>query len=298
MADGISRDQAKAWWLRCVSCSEASTTLINRTAGAEAPLLEQAAHLFSGGFMHQGQACGHLWGAALAAGIRAAETSRDEHIRSAATLHAAIRLAERFSDDGWAFSCRENIGADLTSLNGRLRYLRSDKPRACGRKALAWASDADAAIDAALAEFDPDAVDKPCANCAVECLRGIAAPAEVPADDRCVVAGLAGGLGLTGNVCAAISVGVFALSLRHYADRGNRPRDGMLRAAIQELDLIDLGLRRRPRRLLGDFAARFGGLRCVDIVGRRFDGIDDHTRHVADGGCQEVIGFVADWFHA
>ncbi|MDP6832387.1 MAG: C-GCAxxG-C-C family protein [Alphaproteobacteria bacterium] len=298
MPAGISRDQAKQWWLRCVSCSEASATLINRDGGDEAPLIEQASHLFSGGFMHQGHACGHLWGAALVAGNRASRTVRGEHAKSAAALHAAIRLAEAFSEDGWSFTCRENTGVELTSLAGRLRYLRSDKPRACGRKALAWTSQASAAIDTALSEFDPDSVVKPCANCAVECLRWVALPAGVQADDRFVVAGLAGGLGLRGDVCAAISVGVFALSLQYYADRPGARRDGMLRAAIQELNLIDYGLRRQPQQMLGDFAARFGSLRCEDITGRNFENIDDHTLYVTGGGCRDVIEFTADWLQA
>ena len=114
MTTGISRDQAKEWWLRCVSCSEASATLINRDGGDEAPLIEQASHLFSGGFMHQGHACGHLWGAVLVAGMRASKTGKDEHAKSAAALHAANRLVKVFSEDGWALTCRENTGVELT----------------------------------------------------------------------------------------------------------------------------------------------------------------------------------------
>lgn len=298
MTTGISRDQAKEWWLRCVSCSEASATLINRDGGDEAPLMEQASHLFSGGFMHQGHACGHLWGAVLVAGMRASKTGKDEHAKSAAALHAANRLVKVFSEDGWALTCRENTGVELTSLAGRLRYLRSGKPRACGRKAMAWTSQANAAIDLALAEFDPESVDKPCANCAVECLRKVALPPGLQADDHFVVAGLAGGLGLTGNVCAAISVGVFALSLQYYGDRPGARRDGMFRAAIQELNLLDYGLRRRPRQMLDDFISRFGGLHCKDISSRDFETIDDHTQYIAGGGCREAIEFAESWLHA
>ncbi len=52
MDEGISRETAKRWWLRCVACSEASVTTQNRGFGFDAPAYEQAMHAFSGGFMH------------------------------------------------------------------------------------------------------------------------------------------------------------------------------------------------------------------------------------------------------
>ncbi len=69
--DGISRQQSKYWFLNCIACSEASMTTQMRGFGFEEPSYEQAIHVFSGGFMHLGHACGLLTGAALATGFRA-----------------------------------------------------------------------------------------------------------------------------------------------------------------------------------------------------------------------------------
>ena len=295
MAGGISRDEAKNWWLRCISCSETSVTLVNRDAGVEAPLFEQALHLFSGGFMHQGQACGHLWGATLSAGLRATESFSGTDVRSAAALDATRRLIAALPEDGWAFTCWQNTGFDFTLLSGRLNYLKSEKPKACGRKALAWASKANNVIDTAIANFDSEAIAIPCANCAVNCMSKVAPVTGLGNRDSSIVAGFAGGLGLTGNVCGALSVGVFALSVRYYRDRNPESRDPKFRAAVQELNLVPFGLRKLPYRLLRDFTARFQTKSCEDIVGRVFDDIEDHSRFVANGGCQEVVQFVADW---
>lgn len=287
MAGGISRDEAKNWWLRCISCSETSVTLVNREAGVEAPLFEQALHLFSGGFMHQGHACGHLWGATLGAGIRAAEKFSGTDAKSAAALDAACRLVGALSEDGWAFTCRGNTGFDLTSLTGRLKYLRSDKPKACGRKALAWASHANTIIDTSIANFDPRSVNTPCANCAVNCMSKVTSVTGIGNNESAKVAGFAGGLGLSGSVCGALSVGVFALSIQYYQNRDPQRRDTVFRAAVQELNLVDGGLRKLPSRLLHDFKVQFGSELCKDIVGRKFNDVDDHTQFIADGGCQE-----------
>ncbi len=73
MNEGVSRELAKYWWLRCVACSEASFTTQMRGFGFEEPAYEQAIHAFSGGFMHQGYASGLLTGAVLAAGFVAQE---------------------------------------------------------------------------------------------------------------------------------------------------------------------------------------------------------------------------------
>lgn len=64
-----------------------------RGFGAEEPVYEQAIHAFSGGFMHRGDACGLLTGAALAAGFEAKRRFGDEGTASAAALHATARLA-------------------------------------------------------------------------------------------------------------------------------------------------------------------------------------------------------------
>jgi hypothetical protein len=241
--------------------------------------------------LHQGHACGQLFGALLSAGIRARERFDADDARAAAALHAARALAAAFSALDWSTDCRDNVGPLITLLD-RIRYLRSDRPRACGRTIIPWAAEAADVIDGALDELDPGALSNPQRNCAVECMRRIAPAGGLEEGDAVLVAGFAGGLGLLGNACGALAAGVFALTARHYRGRGPEQRDSKLRGALQELNLIS-GLRAEPARLLEGFRRSFASELCRQMVGRRFESAEDHSTFIAEGGCQDVIEHVA-----
>ena len=216
------RGVAKKWWLRGVSCSEASLTTHNRCAGIEAPLEEQASHLLSGGMMYQGNACGLLSGAVLSAGLQA---------------------ARRFDDDATE----------------------------------------------ALTEFEGCDPTPSCTNCAVETLKRIASDDQLARSGPTYVAGLAGGVGLLGRSCAALTVGILVLTFRHYAARGSHRRDSRFLGSLHELGLARF--RRRPARLLEEFELEFGGDLCSEIVGRLFTSPDDHASSTS--GNTRSVRFIA-----
>lgn len=284
------RGVAKEWWLRGVSCSEASFTTHNRCAGIEAPLEEQASHLLSGGMMHQGNACGLLSGAVLSAGLQAARRFDDDATRSAATLHAAVRLAEAYPEISGAINCREITGQSVITLREKAQYMREGKARQCGRLLMNWANRTDALIDEALTEFEGCDPSPSCANCAVETLKRLASDDELARSGSTYVAGLAGGVGLLGRSCAALTVGILALTLRHYAARRFQRRDSRVLGTLHELGLARF--RKRPARLLEEFKLEIGSDLCSEIVGRPFTSPNDHASFIAEGGCRDVIGFV------
>ena len=284
------RGVAKEWWLRGVSCSEASFTTHNRCAGIEATLEEQASHLLSGGLMYQGDACGLLSGAVLSAGLQATRRFDDDATRSAATLHAAVRLAKAYPEISGAVDCREITGQSVVTLREKAQYMREGKARQCGRLLMKWANRADSVIDQALSEFEGCDPSPSCTNCAVETFERIAKDDELARSRSTYVAGLAGGVGLLGRGCAALTVGILVLTLRHYAVRRSRRRDSRFLGSLHEFGLARF--RRRPARLLEEFEREFGSDLCNDIVGRAFTSPSDHASFIAEGGCSEVIDFV------
>ncbi|MBW1757442.1 MAG: C_GCAxxG_C_C family protein [Deltaproteobacteria bacterium] len=284
------RGVAKEWFLRCTSCSEASFTTHNRCAGVEAPLEEQASHLLSGGMMHQGNACGLLSGAILSAGLQAAQRFDDDATRSAATLHAAVRLADAYPETSGAINCREITGQSLITLREKVQYLREGKGRDCGRLLMKWANRTDTLIDEALTEFEGRDPNPSCTNCSVETFKRLASDEELARFDSTYVAGLAGGVGLLGRSCAALTVGILVLTLRHYAARRSQRRDSQLLGLLHEAGLGRF--RKRPARLLEEFKLKFGSELCSEILGRQFTSPDDHASFIAKGGCRDVIGFV------
>jgi hypothetical protein len=89
-----------------------------------------------------------------------------------------------------------------------------------------------------------------------------------------MAAGFAGGIGLSGGACGALGAAIWIIGMN-----GSKERVG-------KIDFKD------PRAL--DAIDRF--LKCTDyefecseIVGRRFENIDDHAGYLRDGGCSKII---------
>jgi len=293
MGEGISRDAAKYWWLRCVACSEASLTTQLRGFGICEPAYEQAIHAFSGGFMHRGYACGLLTGTALAAGFVARKRFSDDETRSGAALNAAMQLAEAYPELTKSINCREITETSLTKLRGRLRYFRQGQGRMCGHLHLKWAPRARLVIDRALEQYGEGRQAGSCANCAVRTMRELESSTGMKAKDSALVAGLAGGVGLCGNVCGALATAVFAISTGYQSRGDQKKRDSRLRGSLEEL--VGAEYRGAATQLRLEFVRRFGSELCVDIIGRNFHDAADHSTFVERGGCELVTKFVADW---
>lgn len=293
MSENISRDLAKYWWLRCVACSEASMTTQMRGFGIKEPAYEQAIHAFSGGFMHLGHACGLLTGAALAAGFLSRARFDDDEIMFAATLYATMQLSKALPELAGSVNCREITKELLSKLSGRLRYVLRGKGRMCGRLHLRWAPQAQELIDTALTEFSESGPVRGCANCAVQTMRKMVSSVGMREEDSILVAGLAGGVGLLGNVCGALAAGVFAMSSARCLCKDAGKRDSRIRGSFQEL--VGSSYRGSPNQLRLAFVDRFGSELCIQILNRQFQDIVDHSTFVEQGGCQEVIEFVAKW---
>jgi hypothetical protein len=293
---GPSREVATTWWLRCVACSEGSMTTQMRGFGLEETAYEQAVHAFSGGFMHRGDACGLLTGAVLAAGFETKRRFGDDGTRTSAALHVAVRLAAALPELAGSVDCRDITDAELITLAGRLRYLQHGTAPRCGRLHLRWGERAHDLIDRSLSELADQPAVSTCANCAVETLRRCASHVGVPAEDTVVVAGLAGGVGLLGNVCGALAAGVFALAVGSSRRAGRASRDSRLRGSLQEL--FGTAYRGAAADLRKSLEAGLGSHLCEEIIGRRFESVADHSAFIEQGGCREVIASVADWVAA
>lgn len=267
-----------------------------RGLGLEEAGYEQAIHAFSGGFMHRGDACGLLTGAVLAAGFEAKRRFSDDATRSGAALQVAVRLAAALPELAGSVNCRDITDGELITLAGRLRYLQQGTAPRCGRLHLKWGERAHELIDRSLTELADQPPVAICANCAVETLRRCAPSVGVPAEDAVVVAGLAGGVGLLGNVCGALGAGVFALGAARYRQAQADQRDSRLRGSIQEL--LGTAYRGAATDLRSSLEAGLGSCLCEEIIGRRFASVADHSEFIELGGCREVITSVADWVAA
>ncbi|MBU8914333.1 MAG: C-GCAxxG-C-C family protein [Spirochaetales bacterium] len=96
----------REFWKR-FSCSETMFTLLNRAAGYETKELEEASDPLCGRLLAElDAACGVLWRAALAAGVRARNRITNRQYAASAALEATREAVRWYKCAGASLSCR------------------------------------------------------------------------------------------------------------------------------------------------------------------------------------------------
>ena len=98
-------------------------------------------------------------------------------------------------------------------------------------------------------------------------------------EDIMMVAGFAGGLGLSGSGCGALAAAIWKNALSY-----NRKNPG--KSASFEPD--------NDPTLLAFYEESDYELQCEKICGRRFDSLEEHTDFVKNGGCKKLITALAE----
>ena len=274
-----SLNDTKDVFKACGTCSRTFAYLLNREFGHPDEAMEKAMNLMAGGIMNQGYQCGMLWGAALAVGGEAYRRQGDLDGAIAAAVNATQELITSFIEQTDTVNCREIIGLDLTSETGMAEFMERVTSQGmensqCFNLAEQWAPNALEAgrkgVDAA-----PDPVLKP-RNCASEVVGQMGGSGE----EMAMVAGFAGGLGLFGGACGALSAAIWKKMLdwcREHPDKeppyfNNKTAVTMLKAFREETK---------------------GTMRCREITGRQFTDLRDHTEYVNQGGCKHLMEVLA-----
>ncbi len=254
------------------ACSTATFQAIDLAFGHPMEAEERASAPLAGGIGNHGYQCGQLWGAALATGAQAHRIHGPGDRAETEALRTTERLVEAFGDQFRHLDC-----SDLTdvvwkdrenSKKGMWKFLFKGGPALCAHMVVKYSRIATAEIDGALAE-DPDASPSPCANCAAMVARRMGASDQHVA----MAAGLAGGIGLSGGGCGALGAAIWLTALDHPEEELGPDVEGT-----------------RVQALMERFqAATDYEHECSVIVGRTFDGIEDHSHYVRDGGCAAII---------
>ncbi|MFC2036083.1 C-GCAxxG-C-C family (seleno)protein, partial [Chloroflexota bacterium] len=87
----------------------------------------------------------------------------------------------------------------------------------------------------------------------------------------------AGGIGLSGGACGALGAAIWIIGM-------NDPKAAKKMNNPNVSNVIDRFIKSNT----ADF--RF---ECSEIVGRRFENIDDHAGYLRGGGCSEIIEVLA-----
>jgi C_GCAxxG_C_C family probable redox protein len=266
---------AKKEFRECGTCSRTFAHILNTEFGHPLEDEEKATDQLAGGVMNSGHQCGMLWGAVLAVGVESFQMYRDTDLATASAIEATQEILKSFSDETGTPNCQEIIGYNLSSRWGLLKYmikvtLQGLNNSQCFNLAEKWAPDAILSAKKGLRTqslpFKKDVL-----SCASEIVKAMGGSEE----EAAMVTGFAGGMGLSGNACGALSAAIWFRSLGWCRENpgktppyfNNPVTKNILKAFYEETD---------------------GEMRCDIITGRSFKSLDEHSEYIKNEGCDRL----------
>ena len=251
-------------------------SVVDDSFGYPLKLEEKATMTLAGGVATQGYQCGMLWGAALAAGAQAYRLYGSGPEAEAAAMIATQKMVETFR----ARTKNEINCLEITHMNWQetnkilpiLKFFVKGGPLGCFRMAAGYAPEAYSAIDSALSENHSAAPSQP-----VSCTAALAQKMGLSDMHTVMAAGLAGGIGLSGGACGALGAAIWITGM----NRSDAPVG---------FDFTDSWVGDTIEIFLESSDYEF---ECSEIVGRKFENIDDHADYVSNGGCSKIMEALA-----
>jgi hypothetical protein len=264
-----NRLETKKLFKELGTCSRTFCHLINREFGSIQEDDERATDPLAGGIIQRGHQCGMLWGAVLAVG---AEAYRRKGTAGAALAVKGTRsVMDSFKKRTGTPDCREITETNFKNPFHFARYILFRTGR-CFNLAEEWGPDAVQAAREGL-EMDRASAPEDALSCATETARRMGAAEK----EAMTVAGLAGGMGLSGGACGALAAAIWLKGLDWCRQEENKGKSPYFNPESKEV--------------LKAFLKRTGGeILCRNLAGRSFSSIEDHSEFIRQGGCREIIG--------
>jgi hypothetical protein len=235
--------------------------------------------LLAGGIMQHGFQCGQVWGAGLASGARAYQLFGPGPEGETAAVVAAQRTTNAFKSRYNTINCIDITDMDKSSSNLKMIkfFLLKGGVIRCFNMAGKYANVALEEIDAAFSENDIQVPEPP-----ISCTALLAQKLGLSEKQQTMLAGLAGGIGLSGGACGALGTAIWNITMRkseRESGKTNKP------------DLADPDAAEAITGLLKVTDFEF---ECSKIAGRQFESVEDHAAYLREGGCAEVIEALAE----
>ena len=243
-------------------------------------LEEHATLPLAGGLEQMGFQCGQVWGAALAAGAQAYRLFGPGPQAEAAAVGAAQRLVEFFQARYKSINCIEVIELDWKNAQAKqvLKFFLKGGPIRCFSMTAGYAR---AAVDGINAAFAGNCLEAPAPP--ISCAAMLAQKMGASDMHTVMVAGLAGGIGLSGGACGALGAAIWFLGIQEAKEK--RGLVGFENPEMQTL----------IERFLESSDYEF---ECAKIVGKKFENLAEHAAFLQAGGCSKIIEALADFILA
>lgn len=268
-----SSQGTKRTFLKLGTCSRTFFYLLNREFGHPTETEERAADPLAGGLMQTGHQCGMLWGASMAVGAESYRRNNDHGQAIITAIKATQHLMESFSKRAKSVNCRDVTHCDWSSKVSMAKYFFSGKFLYCFKLAEKWAPEAIQSATKELSRKNPHLTQTP-----ISCASEIAKKMGAGNKEMVIVAGFAGGLGLSGNACGALSAAIWMKSLDWC--RENPGKSSFFNP--------------EAKNTLKAFHNATGGeILCNKICRQTFRTIDDHAEFIKNGGCDKLMNVLA-----
>jgi len=255
------------------TCSRTFFYILNREFGHLKELEERAADSLAGGIMQKGHQCGMLWGASLAVGAEAYRKCKNQNQAISVAVNATQKMMTSFSERENTINCRDITHCDFSSKLSMAKYFLSGRFLHCFNLADQWAPEA---VQSAIEGLSDKEIvsSKDCMSCATEVAKEMGASDE----QMIMVAGFAGGLGLSGAACGALAAAIWMRSIKW---------------CREEVKKSSLTKPYSKKTLETFYQATNSKILCSDISGVDFKNIDDHSKFIKYGGCNKLIETLA-----
>ena len=263
---------AKKVFRKLGTCSRTFFYILNQEFGHPKETEERAADPLAGGILQKGHQCGMLWGSALAVGAEAYRRCDDLDEATGVAIIATQHVMASFLKRENTINCRDITRCDFSNKLSFTKYFFSGRFLYCFKMAEKWVPEAIQAAKDGLNK-KTDLPKKPM-SCASEVAKKMGASDE----EAIMVAGFAGGLGLSGNACGALSAAIWMDTLnwcREIAKKSSHNNPNAKKTVKAFQDNTD------------------GKILCHEITGQHFETINEHTEFIKNGGCEKLINVLA-----
>jgi C_GCAxxG_C_C family probable redox protein len=264
---------------KCGACSHAMFHLLNHEFNQPKENEEKASDFLAGGIAQKGHQCGMLWGSALAAGAESFRRYGESSVAIAVSIAASRHLVESFVKRAKSVNCRDITRVDWENKFDFAIYMIKTVMKGfiyspCFNLIVKWTPEAIQAASRGLSEKPVS--DQPCISCASEVVKKMGASDE----ETVMVAGFAGGIGLSGNACGALCAAIwYKMLVWGEKNPGKTPsyfNNQEVKTALRTF-----------------FIHTDSEMLCSRICGKQFKSIDEHSGYIRSGGCEKLIESLA-----
>ncbi len=267
----FNKKEIRKLFMQKGSCSHLFFYLMNHTYGQNREDEEQAIDQLAGGIAERGYQCGMLWGTSMGASAEAYRIHKNKDQAIASAVSTTKQVIDAFVEITDSPDCIDISNTDFSKAFSKLKMIFS--AGVCFDLANKWYPKAIKTTEKCLSQNTT--VQNTVATCSSEVVRKMGGSDE----EMVMVSGFAGGLGLSGNGCGALSATIWMKTLEWC--RKNPEKKGYSYQGIEDILAIF------------DEAAQ-GEMLCSKIAGKQFNSLEDHTEFIKKGGCKKIIDVLAE----